>query len=69
MRRLHHGLASLNLSLHNQGRPGRLLHNSIITNSRITSADSLERLEQQARTIHDLDVYGGGLNANVVWAL
>ena len=65
-----HGLASLNLSLHNQEKTWEIAPQFYYNKFK----DHYQLIRGMAgakagENYHDLDVYGGGLNANVAWAL
>ena len=65
-----HGLASLNLSLHNQEKTWEIAPQFYYNKFK----DHYQLIRGKAgaaagENYHDLDVYGGGLNANVAWAL
>lgn len=65
-----HGMASLNLSLHNQEKTWEIAPQFYYNNFK----DHYQLIRGMAgakagENYHDLDVYGGGLNANVAWAL
>ena len=65
-----HGLASLNLSLHNQEKTWEIAPQFYYNKFK----DHYQMIRGKAgaaagENYHDLDVYGGGLNANVAWAL
>ena len=62
-----HGLASLNLSLHNQEKTWEIAPQFYY--NKFKDHYQLIRGTQIGENYHDLDVYGGGLNANVAWAL
>ena len=62
-----HGLASLNLSLHNQEKTWEITPQFYY--NKFKDHYQLIRGTQIGENYHDLDVYGGGLNANVAWAL
>ena len=62
-----HGLASLNLSLHNQEKTWEIAPQFYY--NKFKDHYQLIRGTQTGENYHDLDVYGGGLNANVAWAL
>ena len=65
-----HGMASLNLSLHNQEKTWEIAPQFYYNKFK----DHYQLIRGMAgakagENYHDLDVYGGGLNANVAWAL
>ena len=65
-----HGAASLNLSLHNQEKTWEIAPQFYYNKFK----DHYQMIRGKAgaaagENYHDLDVYGGGLNANVAWAL
>ena len=65
-----HGMASLNLSLHNQEKTWEIAPQFYYNNFK----DHYQLIRGMAgakagENYHDLDVYGGGLNASVAWAL
>ena len=65
-----HGLASLNLSLHNQEKTWEIAPQFYYNKFK----DHYQLIRGKAgaaagENYHDLDVYGGGMNANVAWAL
>ena len=65
-----HGMASLNLSLHNQEKTWEIAPQFYYNKFK----DHYQLIRGKAgaaagENYHDLDVYGGGLNANVAWAL
>lgn len=65
-----HGLASLNLSLHNQEKTWEIAPQFYYNKFK----DHYQLIRGKAgaaagENYHDLDVYGGGLNANVAWTL
>ena len=65
-----HGLASLNLSLHNQEKTWEIAPQFYYNKFK----DHYQLIRGKAgaaagENYHDLDVYGGGLNANMAWAL
>ena len=62
-----HGMASLNLSLHNQEKTWEIAPQFYY--NKFKDHYQLIRGTQIGENYHDLDVYGGGLNANVAWAL
>lgn len=68
--KIDHGLASLNLSLHNQEKTWEIAPQFYYNKFK----DHYQMIRGKAgaaagENYHDLDVYGGGLNANVAWAL
>ena len=60
-------MASLNLSLHNQEKTWEIAPQFYY--NKFKDHYQLIRGTQIGENYHDLDVYGGGLNANVAWAL
>ena len=65
-----HGMASLNLSLHNQEKTWEIAPQFYYNKFK----DHYQLIRGMAgakagENYHDLDVYGGGLNVNVAWAL
>ena len=62
-----HGMASLNLSLHNQEKTWEIAPQFYY--NKFKDHYQLIRGTQIGENYHNLDVYGGGLNANVAWAL